>query len=451
MDQFIERNSIKKFPWIIFFLAIFIWLVLAGANFYYQHFHNGYTGTGILFPFSVIYPNAFLWSGLFYAAAFLISGFFALKFLDKMSVFTLIVVCFFLVVLGNLSQGSFSIGFLEPIYLKGRQYYTDAIAISNGDLWLRDFSKNLESFQLHTKTHPPFTTLLHYWILKFSGGSIAAVAFVFSILGGLSFPLFYKSMRDLDFDKKKAKELLLLFAVIPSVNIYLFVSIDALVLTSTLIFILGITRYFKFGKIEFYSVLLVSLGLFLMNMLSFSGLFLFAVLGLITLYFLFKNRIDFLVFSIVCGVIFLVGLVLLYVFTDYNHCEVFLLASHSENPDGFRLLHQPLIYFFTRVENVAEIFLFLSFGFIAVLFSQKNELTSLDISIKVLSFSGVISLGVMFLTGAYGTGETARACLYIVPFIVLLLKNVSSVNYRILFLLCLFQTFGMQMIGNFFW
>ena len=142
---------------------------------------------------------------------------------------------------------------------------------------------------------------------------------------------------------------------------------------------------------------------------------------------------------------------MIYVFTGYNHYEVFLLASHSENPQGFRLLHQPLIYFFTRIENVAEIFLFLSFGFITVLFSQKNKLTSSDISIKVLSFSGVISLGVMFLTGAYGTGETARACLYIVPFIVLLLKNVSSVNYRILFLLCLFQTFGMQMIGNFFW
>lgn len=451
MHQFIERNSIKKFPWSIFFIAIFIWLVLAGANFYYQHFHDGYTGTGILFPFSVIYPNAFLWSSFFFATAFLVCGIFSLKFLDKMNVFVLTIFCFFLVVLGNLSQGSFSIGFMEPIYLKGRQYYTDAIAITNGDLWLKDFSKNIETFQLHTKTHPPFTTLLHYWILQASGGSIASVAIVFSVLGGLSLPLFYKSMLNLNIAKVKAKQLLLLFAVIPSVNIYLFVSIDALVLTSTLIFILGITRFINRKKIDFLSVFYTILGLFFTNMLSFSGLFLFAVLGLITLYFLFKRKYDFFIFSLICGASFLIGLILLFVFTSYNHYEVFLLASHSENPNGFRLLHQPLIYFFTRIENIAEILLFLSFGFIAVLFSNKNKLTSDDESVKIISISGILALAVMFLTGAYGTGETARACLYIVPFFVLLLKNITSENFSILYVLCLFQTFGMQMIGNFFW
>jgi hypothetical protein len=142
----------------------------------------------------------------------------------------------------------------------------------------------------------------------------------------------------------------------------------------------------------------------------------------------------------------------IYAITGYNQLETFLLASHSENPDGFRLFHQPLVYLMTRLEDIGEIFLFLSFGFLAVLFSKKEGTEVFeDKNNTILFFSAVSALSAMLLTGAYGTGETARACLFMVPYFLILLKTIDAGQFRVLFFLCLFQTFGMQMIGNFYW
>lgn len=132
--------------------------------------------------------------------------------------------------------------------------------------------------------------------------------------------------------------------------------------------------------------------------------------------------------------------------------ECFLLASHSENPDGFQLFHQPFIYLMTRLEDIGEILLFLSFGFLAILFSKRKKSHFFENkTINILFFSAIAALSAMLLTGAYRTGETARACIFIVPYFLILLKNTDDNKFQILFYLCLFQTFGMQMIGNFYW
>ena len=58
----------------------------------------------------------------------------------------------------------------------------------------------------------------------------------------------------------------------------------------------------------------------------------------------------------------------------------------------------------------------------------------------------------MFLTGAYGTGETARACLYIYPFFLLLLIRITTIQTLLnIAYIALFQTFFMQMLGDYFW
>ncbi len=441
--------DVKHFPWLPFFVTIAIWISLAGANFYYQS-QGGYTGTGILFPISVIYPNQFLWSGFLFAFLFLALGILSFRYAQKISVFFLFAVAIALVLLGNLSQGDFDISFLQPFYLKGRQYYADAVNITDGQIWLRDFSKNLEHFQLHTKTHPPFVTLLHFWILNIS--NLETLAIVFFAIGCLCFPLFYRILFYLGFEETRRKWMLLLFAVIPSVNIYLLVSVDALVLTSTLIFLLGFARIFNKNKIDAVSFLLISLGLILTNFITFSGLFLFAFLGCLSFYFLLRGKWNFVWLSLMCTAVFILSFLIVYVTTGYSQWETFLLASSSENPDGFRLFHQPFIYLMTRLEDVAEILLFLSFGFLAVLFSKKSGTEVLENpKINILFFSAISAISAMLLTGAYGTGETARACLFLVPYFLILLKDVSSDQFRILFYLCLIQTFGMQMIGNFYW
>jgi len=449
MGEKLQWAAVKNFPWMVFFIAVFIWIAIAGANFYYQN-QGGFTGTGILFPISVIYPNQFLWSGFMFAFLFLLSGIFAFRYSQKLNVYLLFLIAVVLVVLGNLSQGDFDTAFLQPFYLKGRQYYADAINITDGSIWLRDFTKNLEHFQLHTKTHPPFVTLLHFWILNIS--NIETLAIVFFAIGCLSFPVFYKILVYLGFEEKRRKWMLLLFAVIPSVNIYLLVSIDSLVLTSTLIFLLGFARIFNQNKIDAVSFLLISSGLILTNLITFSGLFLFAFLGCFSFYFLLKGKWNFVWLSLMTTVLFLLTFFIIYSTTGYNHLETFLQASHSENPDGFRLLHQPFVYLMTRLEDVGEILLFLSFGYLAVFFSKRNGTEVFENGkINILFFSAISAISAMLLTGAYGTGETARACLFLVPYFLILLKDINSDQFRILFYLCLFQTFGMQMIGNFYW
>ena len=152
--------------------------------------------------------------------------------------------------------------------------------------------------------------------------------------------------------------------------------------------------------------------------------------------------------AVVCAL----GFLIIHATTGYGHLDTFLEASHSENPDGFRLLHQPFVYLMTRLEDIGEILLFLSFGFVAVFFSKKSETVVFgDQKLNILFFSAISALSAMLLTGAYGTGETARACLFLVPYFLILLKDVDSDQFKILFYLCLFQTFGMQMIGNFYW
>ncbi len=449
MEEKLQWVTLKNFPWMVFLVAVFIWIAIAGGNYYYQ-LQGGFTGTGPLFPISVIYPNQFLWSGFIFAFLFLISGILAFQYSEKLNVYLLFLISIALVVLGNLSQGDFDTAFLQPFYLKGRQYYADAINITDGSIWLRDFSKNLEHFQMHTKTHPPFVTLLHFWILNIS--NIETLAIVFFAIGCLSFPIFYQILVYLGFEEKRRKWLLVLFAVIPSVNVYLLVSIDALVLTSTMIFLLGFTRIFNQNKIDAVSFLLISLGLILTNLITFSGLFLFAFLGCFSFYFLLKAKWNFVWLSLMTTVVFVLSFIIIFAATGYNHLDTFLQASHSENPDGFRLLHQPFVYLMTRLEDIGEIFLFLSFGFLAVFFSKKSGTEVFENrNINILFFSAISALSAMLLTGAYGTGETARACLYLVPYFLILLKDINSDQFKILFYLCIFQTFGMQMIGNFYW
>lgn len=449
MGEKLQWANWKNFPWIVFFVAIFIWVAIAGANFYYQS-QGGFTGTGPLFPISVIYPNQFLWSGFVFAFLFLIIGIFAFQYSEKLNVCLLFLIAIALVVLGNLSQGDFDTAFLQPFYLKGRQYYADAVNITDGAVWLRDFTKNLEHFQLHTKTHPPFVTLLHFWILNIS--NIETLAIVFFAIGCLSFPIFYQILVYLGFEELRRKWMLLLFAVIPSVNIYLLVSIDSLVLASTLIFLLGFARIFNQNKIDAVSFLLISVGLILTNLITFSGLFLFAFLGCFSFYFLLKGKWNFVWLSLMTTVLFALSFIVIYATTGYHHLDTFLQASHSENPDGFRLLHQPFVYLMTRLEDVGEIFLFLSFGYLAIFFSKKSGTEVFgNRNINILFFSAIAAISAMLVTGAYGTGETARACLFLVPYFLILLKDISSDQFRILFYLCIFQTFGMQMIGNFYW
>ncbi len=441
----------SNFPIRILFMAIGIWLFLAAAVYYINQ--HVFTGNNILFPFSVIYPSAFLLVGILFSLLFLGVGLLAYNTHQKLGFFSIVIVCVLLVILGNMSQGNVDIAFLQPFYFKGRQYYADAINITDWQIWLKDFNQNLESFQLHTKTHPPYTTLIHYLFLRIFDNSILGLSLSFFAISAVSFPLFNQLMKNFSIEKSQRKLMLLLFAVIPAVNIYLLVSIDGIVLMATLLLLCGVSKIYVDKKISFFSIVWMTLGLILMNLISFSGLFLVAFLGLLSLVTLYRKSFSVAISSVISVLLSIVFFIWISDFTGSNYLETFLEASHSENQNGFMLLHSPLIYFFTRLEDIGEILFFLSFAFVAYFFSFKNKNFNLfeDRTINTFAFSGIIALGVMFLTGAYGTGETARACLFIVPFFLLFIKNLDFRDMSVLYILCLLQTFGMQLIGNYYW
>jgi hypothetical protein len=72
----------------------------------------------------------------------------------------------------------------------------------------------------------------------------------------------------------------------------------------------------------------------------------------------------------------------------------------------------------TRVEDILEILFF--FGpFLFLLFIRCFRLMKEDYpDLYSLTISAIIVLLALFLTGAYRTGETARACSYIYPFLI---------------------------------
>ena len=108
----------------------------------------------------------------------------------------------------------------------------------------------------------------------------------------------------------------------------------------------------------------------------------------------------------------------------------------------------------TRLEDVCEIALFFSFGCLAALLAARAggvRVFDLRDPAGRLALIGVAVLALLFVTGAYRTGETARGCLYLYPYLVLALARRDGQTLRDLCVLAGAQTAAMQLMGNFFW
>jgi hypothetical protein len=173
------------------------------------------------------------------------------------------------------------------------------------------------------------------------------------------------------------------------------------------------------------------------NILTFGGLFFVAVAAVWSLR--SKEVRRALLISLAGGavlyVLFRFGL-------GYDHIRAFINASRIENPGGFRLLTMPGHYFLTRIENVGNLLFFMSIPVLAVFLRQKQER---------LTLTAMVVLGLMFLTGAFRTGETSRACLYIYPYLFLSLRHARASTLRWLVLGAGAQTALMQVVGVWAW
>jgi hypothetical protein len=144
----------------------------------------------------------------------------------------------------------------------------------------------------------------------------------------------------------------------------------------------------------------------------------------------------------------------LYAGFGYDHLEALATASRLENPRGFRGLATPLDYALTRIECVAEIAVFFSLPALAVWWRERllrRPPFDLRRDGDRIEAAGCLALAALLVTGAFWTGETARACLFFQPYLLLGLRDAPPRTLAAVAVAGGAQTVAMQLFANFFW
>lgn len=449
INAFIRRQPIKTL------LGLFIaWGLLAFINYLLRRFSLD-TGTSLWFPISVFSGPTIHLQGLPYIVLFIVLICLSLGRISRLKDYHIWFIGFGLIVLGNLGQGGFDAAFLSPFYESGIQYFHDAIKITSWSEWLRNFNTNQMNLFTHSRTHPPFAVLIHYLFLHATGNNIAAMSIAFAFISSLTVPVMWYSFKVIGVSLEQRNILVILFSVIPAVNIYSAVSLDGLILATSSLFLLGLIIVIRGSDRMATGISLVTIGFVITNLLTYGGVFLLGVGGLLALWETILRKKTRVATALLISLLAMLVIVLIMGWRlGYNHVQGFITALALENPHGFMGFSEPLKYLMTRIVDVSEVALFLSFGCLAVLLNRKLLGSSLADSrddMATISSVGVIALIAMFLAGAYRTGETARTCLFIYPYLALSFYRVEPTMLKDLVLLAGFQTAGMQLFGGYFW
>jgi hypothetical protein len=407
-------------------------------------------------PLSIFNPRIPDWQNVLVAVAVFIVFIISLKYLPrtKFKISFVIVTAIILVLGTNLIQGWMA-GYANPIAGsaqspvsdQGIQYYHDAIKIGDPLYFMDNYELLQPDLLTHSRVHPPGAVLTVYFLNSLFK-SPAPITFSIAIISTLLSVIFMYGIlkRELE-DAYLAGYAAFLFALIPSVQIYYAASVDALIAS----LLLGVLAFFT-SKRKTVAIGLSSVFLLAASFLSFS----FAIiLPVIVVYELVVRR-SLLRSASVIMILALVYFVFYIVF-NYNYLHSFFIASALENPQGFSLLAVPASYFFTRLEGILEIIVF--FGpFLSLLFFYGFRLLKKqNTGLYTIVVTALISLLAMFAAGMFRTGETARACLFIYPYllipVVLYLRSID-INVKetqVLSFLVFGQAILMQMFGFYFW
>jgi hypothetical protein len=143
----------------------------------------------------------------------------------------------------------------------------------------------------------------------------------------------------------------------------------------------------------------------------------------------------------------------------YNYLQSLQIAQSIESPGDWLAKTTSWPYYTSRLENVLEIGIFLGICLIPFLYHGGWALIKAR-QVRSLGMVGLVAgttlLGV-FATGSYHTGETARAAMYIYPFVLfsviyyLSLKRVTDHQITVIMHLVFGQTVLMQMFGWYYW
>ena len=346
----------------------------------------------------------------------------------------------------NLIHGP-SHGLTTPHQAEG-QYFHDAAGLSSAGGFLGQFAAIQPELGCHGRTHPP-GAVLAFWVLgKTVGGGAALSIALAAIAVGFSGAFFYGLLR-CDFDRPTSCYVTLLFLLIPSVQIYYCATLDALVAACCL----GVLFFLR-NENKTWGIVGTIACLWCALWLTFGAMFLVPV---VVGYEIVTRRS---VRKATCIIAAVAGLfAVLWGLSAFNYIESLQTATRLENPRGFLLLAEPVSYVMTRLENVGDILIF--FGpFLAVLALRgvRKMRRARDYpELFAMTCFGILSLGVLFLTGALKTGETARACLFIYPYLMLPVaaclcrEKANDADKRTLLWLVFGQAVAMQTVAGFYW
>jgi len=283
---------------------------------------------------------------------------------------------------------------------KGLQYFHDASHFTG----VRDALARWTAEQptmAHGSTHPPGAVIL---ALTVHDPVVLALLWLFVSTFVASFALHRLVVCFLG-DRRLASTGVLLFAALPAVQIYFGSTLDAL-LAAVLMAALAVHA----AKPSLARAILTGLLITAAAFLSFGAWILvptFLALEWAEHRTLKRSAIALVVAALALASLRAFG---------FDYFASFRMASHLENPAGFRLLADPIDYVATRVEDVAEILFFLGPAVLLGTARARGALTALPRTVVLVA---VGSLAASFLTGAFRTGETARACLFLTPLLLL--------------------------------
>lgn len=148
---------------------------------------------------------------------------------------------------------------------------------------------------------------------------------------------------------------------------------------------------------------------------------------------------------------------LLYRQYDFNWIQGFLKSSAIENRNGVYFLAIPINYITTRLEDISEIILFMGPFVAALVWRGLKNPAARKGQLMPVSLAAIAALSAMFLAGVCHTGETARICIFIYPFLMIPLAvsmepySKSIAPYYVLWALVFGQTLSMQLVADYFW
>jgi len=338
----------------------------------------------------------------------------------------------------------------------GLIFYWDAIEIENryknAYEFIRIYNQKQEKLEYHSRTHPPGAVLLYYVLYKIFYFS-ALISIAVCIISASFSAYFLNKVLKREINEEVSPYMIFLYLLLPAIQVYYLANLYAIITTLIIAVI-----YFYLHPKKSISLIGTILCIFLIAFLTFMVIFIIGVLFCFELLKSYKDKKikNFEKLYIISLSLFCIYVMFLVVFR-FNYITSFLYASGEENPYGFSLIATPHEYLITRVEDILEIAIF--FGpFMIILFVRGFPIMKKNYSdLYLLTISVLIILLSLFLAGVYRTGETARACSYIYPFLLfpvviyLFHNNFSLKEKNKLLILVFIQTVIMQTFGYYKW